>query len=166
MIRITRTNDEIVAISFNGEELHTDGGDRWYLPKKIVGDEIVDHLPEHIVFEVSGRIENRNIGEVTIPVYIQKISEAIVWVSYEDTGNQERWENPNEFRSYMEAKKAVIVERAAEEGDILLDAYEDNGTSIRLLFSTKIEANKVSLAISLAEQMIAEIEKAVDTRLA
>ncbi|MGD9211601.1 MAG: hypothetical protein PVI90_12525 [Desulfobacteraceae bacterium] len=165
MIRITRTNDEIVAISFNGEDLQSDGGERWYLPKGLVGDEIVNHLPANIIFEICSHNENQKIGRGNIPIYIEKISENVVMVNFEDSTNRDTWEGVFDLKAYMETKKNIIKNRAEEAGDIFLDQYEDDGTWIHLFFSTQIRANTINLAIIQAEQMIAEIESAVEMHL-
>ena len=162
MIRITRTNDEIVAISFNGEDLQSDGGERWYLHKGLVGDEIVNHLPANIIFEICNHNENQKIGRGKIPIYIQKISENIVMVNFEDSINRDVWNSEFDLKAYMETKKNIIKKRAEETGDIFLNQYDDDGTWIHLFFSTKIMANTINVAIILAEQMIAEIESAVE----
>jgi hypothetical protein len=89
MIRITRTQEEIIAISFNGEELQSNGREKWYLPKELVGDEIINHLPENIIFKICDL--NNNVGFVKIPFYIQKISENIVFVNFKDSLHRDLW---------------------------------------------------------------------------
>ena len=163
MIRITRTNDEIVAISFNGEELHSDGRERWYLPKSLIGDEIVNHLPADIIFEICHHPENQAIGIETIPIYIQKISNNIVLVSFEESNHRDGWVGELDLNCYMETKKKVIQHRAEEVGDISLNQYKDDGTWIHLFFSTKIMATTINLVLIQAEQMMTEIENAVET---
>lgn len=162
MIRITRTHDEILAISFNGKDLQSDGSEKWFLPKGLIGDEIVNHLPDHIIFEICSHNDNQKIGRAQIPIYIQKLSENIVLVNYEDSQNRNAWDGSTDFKLYMEAKKKVIEYRAKEFGDIALNLYEDDGDWIHLFFSTKIQANTINLAIILAEQMITEVESAVE----
>ncbi len=165
MIRITRTHDEIVAISFNGEDLQTDGGEKWYLPKGLIGNEIVNHLPDDTIFEICNQNENQTIGRATIPIHIQKFSETIVLVNFEDSCSRDSWNGDGNLKEYMETKKKVIQERAEEVGDISLNLYEDDGNWIHLFFASKIEANTINLAIILAEQMIAEIEDNVEMKL-
>jgi hypothetical protein len=159
MIRITRTQEEIIAISFNGEELQSNGREKWYLPKELVGDEIINHLPENIIFKICDL--NNNVGFVKIPFYIQKISENIVFVNFKDSLHRDLWHGNIDLDSYLKAKIKVINMRAEEFGDISLDQHVDDGDTIHLFFSTKIRAETINLAIILAEQMIAEIENAV-----
>ena len=163
MIRITRTHDEIIAISFNGEELQSNGGEKWYLPIELIGDEIINHLPENIIFKICDY--NRRLGRVEIHIYIQKISENIVFVNFEDSFHRDLWDNNINLDSYLKAKKKVIKMRAKEFGDISLDRYADDGNTIHLFFSTKIKAETINLAITLAEQMLTEIENAVENIL-
>jgi hypothetical protein len=162
MIRITRTQNEIIGISFNGEELQSDGGQRWYLPKRLVGDEIVNHLPKNIFFEICSRNEDQRVKGINIPIYIQKISENIVQVNFEDLIDRNRWRRKISLHSYVKTKKMIIEARAKEFGDISLDLFEDNRNWIYLFFSTKINVDTISLAIIMAEEMIAEIESAVE----
>jgi hypothetical protein len=159
MIRITRTYDEIIAISFNGEDLQSNGKEKWYLPKELVGDEIINHLPENIIFKICDH--NKRLGRVEIPIYIQKISENIVFVNFKDSLHRDLWDDNINLDSYLKAKKKVIKMRAEEFGDISLDQYVDDGNTVHFFFSTKIRAETINLAIILAEQMITEIENAV-----
>jgi hypothetical protein len=161
MIRITRTQNEIIGISFNGEELQSDGGQRWYLPKRLVGDEIVNHLPKNIFFEICSHNENQRVRGINIPIYIQKISENVVQVNFEDSINRNRWSGKISLNSYVKTKKMIIEARAKEFGDISLDLFEDNRNWIYLFFSTTIKADTINLAIIMAEEMITEIERAV-----
>ena len=165
MIRITRTHDEIISISFNGEELQSDGGQKWYLPKRLVGDEIINHLPKNIFFRICAHNENQRIGRTKIPIYIHRISENIVQVNFEDSMNRNRWNGKINLNSYIKTKKMIIEARAKEFGDISLDLFEDDGNWIHLFFSTKMRADTISLAIIIAEQMITEIESAVEILL-
>lgn len=162
MIRITRTHDEIVAISFNGEDLQSDGGEKWYLPKGLIGDEIVNHLPENTIFQICSHNEPNENGRATIPIYIQKLSENIVLVNYENSASRDNWNGDIDFKTYMEAKKKAIKNRALQFEDIAMTLYEDDGNWIHLFFSTKIEAGTINLAIIQAEQMIAEIESSAE----
>lgn len=162
MIRITRTYNEIISISFNGEELQSDGGQRWYLPKRLVGDEIINHLPKNIFFIICNHNESRRNGRAKIPIYIQKISENIVQVNFEDTINRNTWNGKINLTSYIKTKKMIIEAYSKEFGDISLDLFEDDENWIYLFFSTKIRADTINLAIIIAEQIIAEIESAIE----
>lgn len=162
MIRITRTYNEIISISFNGEELQSDGGQRWYLPKRLVGDEIINHLPKNIFFIICNHNESQRNGRAKIPIYIQKISENIVQVNFEDTINRNTWNGKINLTSYIKTKKMIIEAYSKEFGDISLDLFDDDENWIYLFFSTKIRADTINLAIIIAEQMIAEIESAIE----
>ena len=165
MIEITRSYEEIIAISFNGEDLRSDDGETWYLPKGLVGDEIVNHLPNDAIFEICSRVESEMIVLDTIPIHIQKIADNKIKVNFEDSGTRKYWDGTIGFKPYMEAKKAIIEERSAELGDVSLDHYEDDGAWIHLSYSTEIETDKLTLAINLAEQVVAEVEGAAEMRL-
>lgn len=65
----------------------------------------------------------------------------------------------------MDAKKAILEERAAEVGDVSMDSYEDDGAWIHLAYSAEIDAEKLVTAVQLAEQIVAEIEGAAEMRL-
>ena len=165
MIKITRSHEEIIDIVFNGEELRSDDGETWYLPKGLVGEETINHLPNDAIFEICSHVESQMIVIDTIPIHIQKISDNKVKVNFEDTGTRKYWDGVIGFKPYMEAKKAIVEERAAELDDVSLDHYEDDGAWIHLAYSTEIETDKLALAINLAEQVVAEIEGAAEMRL-
>lgn len=65
----------------------------------------------------------------------------------------------------MEAKRAIVEERAAEVHDVCLDDYDDDGAWIHLAYSATVETDKVATAVQLAEQIVAEVEGAAEMRL-
>ena len=65
----------------------------------------------------------------------------------------------------MLTKRAIIEERTKEVGDIKFISFEDDGAYIFLLYETIIEAEFCETAIELAEQIIGEIDGAVEVRL-
>ncbi len=165
MIEIEKDYDEIVSISFDGENLRSDDGERWYLPKGLVGETTVNDLPGNAIFEICCRIEESIIILDTIPIYIKKIDKNKVKVEFDDFGTRKYWDGAIGFKPYMEAKKSIVEERAIEVGDVSLDHYEDDGAWIHLSYSTEVEADKLDLAIKIAEQIVAEIEGAAEMRL-
>ncbi len=165
MIEMNRVHDEILSISLNGENLRSDDGETWFLPKGLVGDTAVNDLPNDAVFEVCSRIEDSVIVLDTIPIRIQKVGDSTVRVDFDDSGTRKYWDGTIGFRPYMEAKKAIVEERAAEVCDVSLNHYEDDGAWIHLSYSAQIEADKLDLAIHLAEQIATEVEGAAEMRL-
>lgn len=165
MIEISRVHDEILSISLNGEDLRSDGGETWFLPKGLVVDTAVNDLPDDAGFEVCSRIEDSVIVLDTIPIRIQKVDDSTVRVDFDDSGTRKYWDGTIGFRPYMEAKKAIVEERAAEVGDVSLNHYEDDGAWIHLSYSAQIEADKLDLVIHLAEQITTEVEGAAEMRL-
>jgi hypothetical protein len=165
MLEIEHNNDEILSIILNGEQLRTDDGETWFLPKGLVSDTEVNDLPDNAVFEICSRIEDSVIIVDTIPIRIQKISAKKVSVNFDDSGTRKCWDGTIGFKSYMEAKKAIIEERTSEVGDVSLEHYEDDGAWIHLSYSAEIEADKLELAIHLAEQIVTEVEGAAEMRL-
>ncbi len=165
MIDVDGESDDIQSIRVNGESLHSDDGETWYLPKGLIGEALVNQLPETVVFEICERIEDSIIMMDTIPIRVQRIGDNRVRLDFEDSGTRKYWDGTIGFKAYMEAKKGIVEERATQVGDIALTGYEDDGAWIHLTYSTEAEVEKISTAVELAEQIVEEIEGAVEMRL-
>lgn len=165
MIEIDREFDEIHAIRIDGESLDSDDGETWFLPKGLIRGLAVNDLPENVVFEICDRIENSVVMLDTIPIRLQKVGDNRVWLGFEDSGTRKYWDGAVGFKPYMEAKKAIVEERASEVGDVSFDDYEDDGAWIHLSYSGEIDADKLGIAVQLAEQIVAEIQGAAEMRL-
>src|SRR5690606_26091235 len=119
MIEIDGEEDEISAIRVSGEALRSDDGETWFLPKALISaDMLVNELPEHVTFELCERIEGDMIMMDNIPVRIARIGADRLHIEFEDSGTRKYWDGAVGFKPYMEAKRAVVEERAAEVGDI------------------------------------------------
>src|ERR1043165_3703115 len=135
MIEIDGEADEILNIRIDGEALHSDDGETWSLPKGLVSPEVLtNELPENVEFEICNRIENDVIVMDTIPIRIRRIGTNRVRLVFDDSGTRKYWDGRIGFKSYMEAKRAVVEDRAAEVHDLTLDGYEDDGAWIHLSY--------------------------------
>src|SRR5437762_563918 len=121
MIEIEGEPDEILAIRIDGEALTSDDGETWFLPKGLVRDLVVNDLPECTSFEICLRIENGVVVLDNIPVHLQRIGPNRVRIDFDDSGTRKYWDGTVGFKPYMEAKKAIIEERAAEVHDVSLE---------------------------------------------
>lgn len=165
MMKVDRQFDEIHSIRLNGEALHSDDGETWFLPKGLVGDIDVNDLPTDATFEVCNRVEKNVIILDTIPIRLRRVGDCKVHLDFEDSGTRKYWDGKMGFKTYMDAKKAVVEDRSAEVSDIALDNYEDDGAWIHLNYSCEIDAEKVQTAIELAEQIVAEVDGIAEMRL-
>jgi hypothetical protein len=165
MIEIDRDEDEILAIRIDGESLDSDDGETWFLPKGLIRELTVNDLPDQAVFEICDRIENSVVMLDTIPIRLKKIGNNRVRLDFDDSGTRKYWDGSIGFKAYMDAKKAILEERATQLGDVSLDSYEDDGAWIHLAYSAEFDAEKVLTAVELAEQIVAEIDGATEMRL-
>lgn len=168
MIEIEGDDEEggISSIRVSGERLRSDDGETWFLPKGLIAaDMLVNELPEHATFELCERIEGDIIMMDSIPIRITRIGADRLRLNFEDSGTRKYWDGAVGFKPYMEAKKAVVEERAAEIGDLVLDQYDDDGAWIHLAYSAEIDAETVQTAIQTAEQIAEEIDGAADIRV-
>ena len=101
----------------------------------------------------------------TIPMTIERLGPNRMLVMFDDSGTRKYWDGKVGFKTYMEAKKAAVEDRASQERDIALQDYADDGAWIRLAYNLTIEAVNVRTVIELAEQVVAEIEGAAAMRL-
>jgi hypothetical protein len=166
VIEVDTQDDQVVAIRVGGESLRSDDGETWFLPKGLISTGIlVNQLPEDASFEICERIEGDVIVMETIPIQITRVGSDCVRLDVEDSGTRKYWDGPVGFKPYMEAKKAVVDERAAQMGDLVLDHYEDDGAWIHLAYSAEIDAEKLQTAVHMAEQIVTEIDGAADIRV-
>lgn len=166
MILVKRDKfDEILSIQIEGESLNSDDGETWFLPKGLIGDIAINDLPKEVAFEICNRVENSMIILDTIPIRLQRIGDKKVRLDFEDSGTRKYWDGNIGFKPYMEAKKGIVEERVSEVGDITFENYDDDGAWIHLYYSAEIEVEKLETAKHLAEQIVSEIEGAVEMRL-
>ena len=156
---------EITSISINNEKLDSDNGDLWYLPKKFIGNTLVKELPKNVQFELCNRVEDSIIHLDSLPTILTKVDDNKIRFSLEDSGTRKYWDGNIGFKLYMETKRDVVKERNKEIGDINFDSYEDDGAFIHLYYSIEIEAEKLSLAVKLVDQIVSEIEGTSEIRI-
>jgi hypothetical protein len=156
---------DVEDVFIDNERLRTDDGETWFLPKGSIGDLTVNDLPESAAFEICSLVENEVIMMDTIPIRVQRVGNGRVLLMFEDSGTRKYWDGKIGFKSYMEAKRQIVEERAAEVGDVRLEHYEDDGAWIHLSYSAEVEADKLETAVQLAEQIVAEVDGAAELRL-
>src|SRR5437762_3205011 len=137
MIEVERdftSSGEITYIRMSGESLRSDDGETWFLPKRLVSPEmLVKDLPDDAMFEVCDRAEESIIiRDSPVTIRVERIDDNHVQVAFEDFGTRKYWDGAVTFKSYMEAKRDAVQERAKEVGDLRLDEYDDDGAWIHL----------------------------------
>jgi hypothetical protein len=136
MIEVDRDEfDQITAIRAEGEPLHSD-----------------ERTTQDITFEICKDVEGDMIMLNTIPIRLRKAGDDRVTVDFDDSGTRKYWDGKIGFKTYMEAKKAVVEDRSAEIKDVAIDIYEDDGAWIHLNYSAEVTAEKLKTAVELAEQ--------------
>lgn len=165
MLEVERDSDgNVDEVWVNGECLeYNDPG--WLLPKGLVGEILTNDLPEGETFEICTSVDSGVIMLDSVPTRLQRIGETRVRIDFDDSGTRKYWDGKVGFSVYMEAKKAIIEERASEIHDISLESYVDDGAWIHLSYSTEIEVDKLATAVQMAEQVAGEIEGAAEMRL-
>ena len=165
MMEVLREDDEIQDIVVVGEHLDTDDGELWYLPKNLLVQIRVADLPEDAEFQPCKYSDKGVVQLDSIPMRIKRVSDARVLVTFEDLGTRKYWDGMIGFKPYMDAKRDTVRERSKEVGDVVFIAYQDDGACIWLSYSAEFEANDLSAAVELAEELVDEIEGAVETSL-
>ena len=160
MIEVHGELDDIESIYINGKALEWDDDEAWLLPKGLIGDSLVNQLPEAAVFSIC-HIDDPFVVFDTIPIKVQRIGDNRVRLEFKDSNTREDWDGTIDLKTYMETMKSIVE----EANDITLTEYEDDGEWIYLSYSTEATVEKVSTAVELAEQIVAEIEGATEMRL-
>jgi hypothetical protein len=138
MIELEESDGHITDIHFGGERLEWNDL-RWVLPKGLIGDVAVNDLPESERFEICASHEDNVIMLDTVLIRLQRVGNNRVRLEFNDSGTRQYWDGNVGFSLYMEAKKAIVEERAAQIQDLTFESYEDDGTWIHLTYTTEIE---------------------------
>lgn len=165
MIEYIEEEGDIVSIIINGEEISSEDGESWHTPKALFKGIKIKELRENVAFSLCDKIQEDMIFLESIPVTLTKIGIDKVRLSFEDGGTRKYWDGKVGFSHYMETKKAIVEERENEDGDIKLDAYDDDGAYIFMHYSSEIDCNMCDDAMQIAEQITNEIDGAAELRL-
>ena len=162
-INVVRDQDDLIEqILINGEEIDSEDGETYQVPKGLLKGIRFSEMPENVIFEICDKIEEGIILLNTLPFKISKISDNKAYVYFEDSDRRKYWDGDVGFKLYMETKRDVIKEREKEVGDLKFESYDDDGDYISLTFSAEIESSTFEGIITSAEQLIQEIEGAVE----
>jgi len=162
-INVVRGRDGLAdQIFINGEEIDTEDGEAYQVPKGLLKGIRFSEMPGNVSFEICEKIEEGIIMLNTLPFTISKILDNKANVYFEDSGRRKYWDGDVGFKLYMETKRDVIKEREKEVGDLKFESYDDDGDYIFLTFSVEIESSTFEEIITFAEQLIQEIEGAVE----
>lgn len=162
-INVVRDQGDLIKqIFINGEEIDSDDGETYHVPKGLLKGIRFSEMPENVSFEICDKVEEGIIILNTLPFEISKISDNKAYVYFEDSGRRKYWDADVGFKFYMETKRDVIKEREKEVGDLKFESYEDDGDYIFLTFSAEIESSTFEGIITSAEQLIQEIDGTVE----
>jgi len=161
-IVVRKINGLIHQILINGEEVDSDDGETYSVPKGLLKGIRLSEMPKDVSFEVCSKIEEGTIILDTFPFKISKISNSKAYVYFEDSGRRKYWDGDVGFKVYMETKRDIVKEREKELGDLKFESYNDDGDYIFMTFSKEIEASTFDQIITTAEQLIKEIEGTVE----
>jgi hypothetical protein len=164
MIEIEREDGDITEVRFDGEPLEWDDSG-WILPKGLIEETTINDLPDGETFQICSSYEDNVIMLDTVPIRIRRIGDSRVRIHFDDSGTRKYWDGKVGFSLYMEAKKSIVDERAAEIHDLTLEDYEDDGAWIHLSYFAEIEVDKLITAVQIAEQIAGEVEGAAEMRL-
>ena len=136
MIEVDRDEfDQITAIRAEGEPLHSDERT----------------TRRHHIRNLQRRRRGYDHAQY-YPIRLRKAGDDRVTLDFDDSGTREYCDGKIGFKTYMEAKKAVVEDRSAEIKDVAIDIYEDDGAWIHLNYSAEVTAEKLKTAVELAEQ--------------
>lgn len=162
-INVIKSQDDLAdQIYINGEEIDTDDGETYQVPKGLLRGIKFSEMPEGVYFEICTKITEGFIEYSGTPYTISKVSDNKAYVYFEDSGRRKYWDGEVGFKLYMETKRDIIKEREKEVGDLRFESYNDDGDYIFLTFSAEIESITFEEIITFAEQLIQEIEGAVE----
>lgn len=151
------------AIKIDGENLDSDDGDVWYLPKGLCGTLKTADLPEGIEFLLCKRAAEV-IELDSAPITIRREG-ARVLARVDETGTRKYWDGAVGFKLFMETRRQLVEERERELKDVKFEAFEDDGAWISFVWSMWLEAENLADLVRLSEQVVSEIDGAADIAL-
>lgn len=155
----------IEALVINGQRYSCEEDNKFIIPKYALKKIKVSDLKDEIAIDICDDIQEGTIFLSTDAITINKIDEDKCKVFFESSGRRKYWDGSVGFKLYMETKKEIISERQKEIKDISLESYDDDGDYIFLHYSCIVIADSMELVIKQAEQIVKEIEGAVDLTL-
>jgi hypothetical protein len=161
-IEIIRVDDEIISVKIDDEELETDDGESFITPRSLLIDKNSNELPIGVKFEICDRAEEGIIYLDNIPLRLIRIDQETIKVIFDDSGRRKYWDGTIGFKSWMETKRDVIVEREKELNDIKLISYDDDGDYIFLTYSANFKLDSLKDILELSYQIINEIDGAAE----
>lgn len=162
-INVVREQDGLIEqILINGQEIDSEDGETYQVPKGLLKGISFSEMPENVSFEICHKIEGGIIVLDTLPFKLSKISDNKAHVYFEDLGRRKYWDGDVGFKLYMETKRDVIKEREKEVGDLKFESYDDDGDYISLTFSAEIESSTFDGIMTSAKQLIQEVEGTVE----
>jgi len=162
-IKFSRDKDNLVEqILINGEEIDSDDGEVYLVPKGLLKGISFNEMPHDVSFEICDKVEDDIVYVGTCPMTISKVSGKKAHVHFEDSSRRKYWDGDIGLKLYMETKRELIKEREKEIGDLKFESYEDDGDYIFLTFSAEIEAITFDGIITSAEQLLKEIEGTIE----
>jgi len=153
------------GIIIDGQRFEAEYENTFVIPKSVLKEVRVEEIHPAITIEVCEKVEDGIIIITDIPYSIKNLDNTNVKILFEDSGRRKFWDGQIGFKLYMETKRDIILERQQELGDIHLDSYDDDGDYIFIDYHTTVQAETLNLVIQQAEQIIKEIEGAVELTL-
>jgi len=148
-------------LRINEEEIETDDGETYIVPKGQLKGIRLSEMPRNISFDICAKV-NDVVYLDTTPFKISKISAKKANITFEDSGRRKFWDGDIGFKLYMETKRDIVKNREKEIGDLKFESFDDDGDYIVLIFSKEIEASIFDEIIATAEQLIQEIEGTIE----
>lgn len=154
------------SLLINGIEIDSDDCETYYVPKSLLKGIQFTKMPQDVVFELCDRVEENLVSfDGPIPYSVRKLENNNALILFDSSGTRKYWDGEIGFKLYMETMRDIINEREKEVGDIHFESYDDDGAYIHLEFSAEVETDIFDTIIDFADQIINEIEGALEISL-
>ena len=163
MIEIERHDvGDILNILIDGEKLHSDDGESWFLPKALAASVPIVDLPDQVSFEICQHAEDSLVTLDSVPMSMVRTGDNSVKIHFDESITRKYWDGLVGLKPYMEARRDAIVEREREVKDVKFENYEDQGDWISLSYSTTFTGETCGIIFQLVDELNLEIEGAAD----
>lgn len=164
-IKYLKDNEDYLSIIIEDEQFDFEDSNYVTIPAKILENVNVNDIDENIEIHICEKIQDGTIFLGPISYSLTRIGDNKLLISFHDYGNRKYWDGDIGFKLYMETKMKIIQEREKEIKDIRFGEYDDEGNWISIKFYAEIDSFDFITAINQAEQIIEEIEGALNLTL-
>lgn len=165
MLELIRNDtDDILEVFVSEEQLHSDDGESWFLPKHLARKVSVSELPLSVPFEICLHHDGEFVQVDSVPYSITRLNDNKVRIDFHEyTPKLMSYAGETlNLESEILARHTAILERSKQVGDVSLDNFCADEDDVSLEYSTSFEAESLETLLEFVDELLLEIEGTVE----